>query len=65
LAHGNGWKLVSNTTQNIEFLFSRPTIMGKKNKGIGEFSKKSKNKVVMNKTGLPHAKKKDETLIQI
>jgi hypothetical protein len=46
---------VSNISQNIEFLFSRPTIMGKKNKDIGEFSKKSKNKVVMNKTRMPHA----------
>jgi hypothetical protein len=39
----------------MESLFSRPTIMGKKNKDIGEFSKKSKNKVVMNKTRMPHA----------
>jgi hypothetical protein len=30
LAHENGWKPMSNTIQNIKFLFSKPTIMGGK-----------------------------------
>jgi hypothetical protein len=30
---------MSNTIQNIKNLFSRPTIMGEKNKDIGDFSK--------------------------
>jgi len=46
---------MSNTIQNIAFLFSTQTIMGEKNEYIGEFSKKSKSKVVMNKTHMPHA----------
>jgi hypothetical protein len=46
---------MSNTIQNIKILFSRPTIMGKNNEDIDEFSKKSKNKVVMNETCMPHA----------